>query len=191
MALPQKGKCHCNIWRIVMPFQINVVMDHDKDKVKGCDFDVSTKSKKVKKISGGGGLNGDDPGTIETFTQVTLNLNIVFQLEKYGRLSQLQTYGFDCSSDSSIKDFLQDLEAIYRLSKTAESASVIVIISKTAPPKIWLTNYRPDCIPFSVGLGFIEKGDCNTPYLNVAGTGYYLQKEDLKVLGEWLLSNVQ
>ena len=172
-----------------MPFPIRASSNRvsDQDKVKGCDFDISEKTEKVKEwCLRGGDLNGDDPGTLETFTKVTLNLHIVFQLEKYGRLSQDKTYTFDYSPDSSIKDFLQDLVAICRLSKNAD-----VAISRTEITTIWLSNYRPSNIPFSVSLGFFEESGCRIPYLNVAGTGYYLEKDDLKALGEWLLSNIQ
>ena len=175
-----------------MPFQVkassHVILN--RDKVTSCDFDISAETEKVTDwCLSDGDLNDSDPGEHMTFNRVKLSFRIVFQLEKYGRLSQDKTYKFDYSSDSSIKDFLQDYKAIYGLSKAAKNASVV--ISKAVSPTIWLTNYRPNDITFYVGIGFIEKGDCNTPYLNVDGTGYYLEKEDLKALGEWLLSNIK
>ncbi len=172
-----------------MPFPIrassNVV--HDQDKVKGCDFDVSAKSERVTAVClRPGDENGDDPGERKTFIRTTLNLHIVFKLEKYGMLSQLKTYEFGYSPDSSIKDFLRDLVAICRLSENAD-----VVISKTEITTIYLTNYRLNNIPFDVNIGYFGKDGCHIPYFNVAGTGYYLEKDDLKALGEWLLHNIK
>lgn len=195
MALPQKGKCHCNIWRVVMPFDFtNYEYFIVKDKATSFDLDVAVSKEMVKDLAPGGNdvpWEYEDMDFEDFLVRITLRVTIYF--EKSGSFCHSITYplGFprrpkSCRYETIRKMFAHDLYMIYKIAKTKEEIELFFSARNHSKLDLQRTTASHGCSSdVQIGCDYSDK-DCDMPYLVMNNTGYYLTKSDIMALGEWL-----